>query len=151
MNELSGKQVSDVEAAVDDYRKRAIRLATALTAELTKDIDELDKTRKDSYETRAALANRLVAIEQRGQFAINVGLAFTLCLLIIAIFVSFWLLRWFPPEVASQIVQERTLVELGTGAFLLVTVVAFGAAKVLSGEAVGTVLGTIAGYVLCES
>ena len=66
----------------------------------------------------------------------------------IAVLVSLFLgLRIFPEEVAKRLIEKRSLVEVVGMAFMLITIIILSTGDRLSPEILGTLLGTIAGYV----
>lgn len=54
----------------------------------------------------------------------------------------------FPQRVVIEIIRERLLIELLSMAFLLLTIIVLSVGGALKAEALGTLLGTIAGYLL---
>lgn len=68
--------------------------------------------------------------------------------MIIAIPFAFGLFRIFPPEIAKELIRERTFVEVVSMAFLLVSIIILSTGERLNSESLGTLLGAIAGYLL---
>lgn len=71
--------------------------------------------------------------------------------LIVVVPLLFLFQRFFDPALILQFNHSRTLVELVSIAFLLVAIVILGLAGHLRGEALATLLGTIAGYAFGKS
>jgi len=63
------------------------------------------------------------------------------------LFMFIALTRWTEKDLATLLVEKRTMIELLSMGFLLLTVIILGTGKKLTGEALGALLGTIAGYI----
>jgi hypothetical protein len=67
--------------------------------------------------------------------------------MIAAIVLLFLSLRLFKDGLATAIVNERTMIELLSMGFLLLTLIILGTGKQLQENTLGTLLGTVAGYI----
>jgi hypothetical protein len=112
-------------------------------------------TRKEAeeIETRLKQLNREVAnadTRLQAQEAVDSRLVYATYGMIFALFVlGLFLIRSDSGKAAALtvLIENRTIVELVSIGFMLVTIIILGAGKRLSGETLGALLGTIAGYV----
>lgn len=81
------------------------------------------------------------------QSQINDGLIWATWGMVGALFALGLALMFARGQIATVIIENRTIVELISIGFLLVTVIILGVGDKLRGEALGALLGTIAGYV----
>ena len=84
---------------------------------------------------------------QQAQLSINDKLIYTVYAVIGAVISLFFLLRLLPLELAKIIIETRTLFETVSLAFLVVTLIILGIGQKINAETLGTLLGTIAGYI----
>jgi len=70
--------------------------------------------------------------------------------MIASIITLFILLKYFPASLTNLIVEQRVVVEVLSMGFLLVTVIILGSAKLIEGEGLAGLLGTIAGYIFAR-
>lgn len=83
--------------------------------------------------------------EQRD--ALDKGLVWAIYGMIFALLLLFIGLRFFPADTASKLIEHRSLVEIISMAFILLTIIILGTGDKLGKETLGTLLGTIAGYI----
>lgn len=103
-----------------------------LRAELRQKLGQFEAIQKQEEKRRAQTDQNLV-------YAVY-GMIVVLLLLFLG-------LRIFPPEVAKQLIEKRSLVEVIGMAFMLITIIILGTGERLNKEILGTLLGTIAGYI----
>ncbi len=84
------------------------------------------------------------------QFEINQLLVYAVYGMIASIVALFILLKWYPGSLTELIVEQRVIVEVLSMGFLLVTVIILGSAKLITGEGLAGLLGTIAGYIFAK-
>ena len=68
-------------------------------------------------------------------------------MMIFALLGMFLSLRILPKEVATELVKRRTLIEVVGMSFMLITIIILGTGEKINTETLGTLLGTIAGYI----
>jgi hypothetical protein len=102
--------------------------------------DQRAKHERDLQERDAAL----------NQFEINRLLVYAVYGMVASIVVLFVLLRWYPASLTGLIVEQRVFVEVLSMGFLLVTVIILGSGKLIMGEGLAGLLGTIAGYIFAK-
>ena len=89
--------------------------------------------------------------EERRERAINEGLVNAIYLMIGALLLLFAVLRFFTPDIARELIVRRSLVEVIGIAFMLITIIILGTGEKLTAEILGTLLGTIAGYLFART
>lgn len=116
-----------------------------LSSSTRKEAEDVESRLKQLNREVANADNRLAAQE-----AVDSRLVYATYGMIFALFVlGLFLIRSDPGRAASLavLIENRTIVELVSIGFMLVTIIILGAGKRLSGETLGALLGTIAGYV----
>jgi hypothetical protein len=117
-----------IENAISSREKEIAELRDAVN----EGVSELAREKALEAERRAAVDQRLVIAVY-----LMIGAA-------VALFLALWIL---PAGVAELVVKRRSLVEIIGTAFMLVTVIILATGNHLSKEILGTLLGTIAGYI----
>ncbi len=84
------------------------------------------------------------------QYQINQLLVYAVYGMIASIIGSFILLRVYPSSLTGLVLEQRIIVEVLSMGFLLVTVIILGSAKIITGEGLAGLLGTIAGYIFVK-
>jgi hypothetical protein len=100
--------------------------------ELSKTLADLDSSLKEQKEQQSVLDTHLV-------WAVY-GMIGALTLLFLS-------LKFFNSDVAGKVVENRSLVEVMSMAFMLLTIIILGTGNKIGQETLGTLLGTIAGYI----
>jgi hypothetical protein len=129
-NDAENQLKSDVDhqkKALDDTVNKLGLLAT-----------ELDKKRSEEEAPKAPVFDKVV-------FPIAI-----LCLILL-IPVLVLLLKRFEPNVQGKMIDNRFVIEILSIALLVVAIIILGTADKLKTEALGTLLGTVAGYVLSRN
>ncbi|AGC47071.1 hypothetical protein MYSTI_05795 [Myxococcus stipitatus DSM 14675] len=67
--------------------------------------------------------------------------------MVFVLFAIYLATRWFSPEIQTIIFQQRTLVEMIGLAFLLLTIIILGTGQKIDPAVLGTLLGTVGGYI----
>lgn len=106
---------------------------------------KVTQARKSAIE--AALSDRDSGLNQ---FQINQYLVYAVYGMVISIVALFVLLRWYPDSLTELIVEQRVFVEILSMGFLLLTVIILGSGKLITGEGLAGLLGTIAGYIFAK-
>ena len=81
------------------------------------------------------------------QTAIDKNLTYAIWGMIIVLVLLFLSLRLFTENIATQLIEKRSLVEVLSMAFMLLTIIILGTGGKIGGETLGTLLGMIAGYI----
>ncbi|MBD3672025.1 MAG: hypothetical protein HUJ26_00750 [Planctomycetaceae bacterium] len=84
------------------------------------------------------------------QYQINLRLVNAVYGMIATIIALFLLLRLFPSVLTRLIVRNRLLMEVLSMGFLLLTIIILGSAKLIEGQGLAGLLGTIAGYIFAR-
>jgi hypothetical protein len=109
----------------------------------TKQIDESQQAERTANEGLVKLdAGQQAALVKKGE--LDKSLVTAVYFMIGSIVLIFLSLRIFPEKLAGSIITERTMIELLSMGFLLLTVIILATGEQLAKEAVGTLLGTIA-------
>ncbi len=95
-------------------------------------------------ENRVKLQN---SIERK---ALDQSLSIAIYLMIGTLLLMFVLLRFFKSEEIKGLIEHRTLVEIVSIAFILLTIIILGTGEKIGTETLGTLLGTIAGYIFAR-
>lgn len=138
------KSIRDDDQTVTDNTKSLDAKAGQLLAQVGEQFREV-RARKAQFEN--ALGDRDAGLNQ---YQINYLLVYAVYGMIISIIVLFVLLRWYPANLTDLIVEQRVIVEVLSMGFLLVTVIILGSAKLIQGEGLAGLLGTIAGYIFAK-
>jgi hypothetical protein len=108
------------------------------------------KTRKDEQERLAKdtteADNELEQLNKKNRER-DSNLTTAIYLMIAVLVVLFLIMRTFSPEVQAQIIERRTLVEIIGMAFILLTIIILATGEKIERSVVGTLLGTIGGYI----
>jgi|GEM_PF-2661615 len=112
--------------------KAEIDARTARRDELAKTLAELDKSLQEQKQQQGALDRSLV---------------WAVYGMIAALTILFLSLKTFSSDVAGKVVENRSLVEVMSMAFMLLTIIILGTGGKIGQETLGTLLGTIAGYI----
>lgn len=112
-----------------DATERELNLNRQRLDEIDKSISELD----DRLSTGSAATDR--------------QLIMAVYMMIGALLVLFLGIKFLAKDIAMKIVENRSLVEVVSMAFLLLTIIILGTGEKMPKEAIGTLLGSIAGYI----
>lgn len=138
------KVVEKAKAAELDEVNRSLK---SELKELEDDIETLKESlalKVAEYQsTQKSLETRKAQTDQSLVYAVY-GMILVLLLLFLG-------LKVFTDEVAKSLIVNRSLVEVVGMAFMLITIIILGTGEKLSKEILGTLLGTIAGYVFARS
>lgn len=148
--ELSGS-ATDIQnklfnAFRDLLRGELEKIQAAVDAEIKKEQQAIDSVRRD----RQDIANQIQArAEKKEKQTVSVTgqMIYAVIMMICAIVLSFLALWIYKEPLSLAVVRERTFVDLLSMGFLLVTVIVLGTGGFLDRQAIGTLLGTIAGYI----
>ena len=146
---------------LEGIKKKLTRLETrvpALDQQLTAVTGKIDLTEKLLKQLEDATANNKKLIEKAlgerdqsfSQYRINiwlVGAVFAMVVSIVLLFLFLWL---YPATLTGAIIEHRVFIEVLSMAFLLLTVIILGTGKLLTGEGLAGLLGTIAGYIFAR-
>lgn len=133
-------------AQFETYRRQASEFAAAVTKRAEAEIATRQATMRENDAKLAAL-DKTLAQKQTTASALNQGLVYSIYGMILALVVLFISLRFFPVEIASRMIQDRSVVEVMSMAFILLTIIILGTGEKIGQETLGTLLGTIAGYI----
>jgi hypothetical protein len=109
--------------------------------------DSIRQVQARKSELEKALSERDVGLNQ---FQINWMLVWAVFGMIATILTLFILMRWYPTALTDLLIEQRVFVEVLSMGFLLVTVIILGSAKLIMGEGLSGLLGTIAGYIFAK-
>lgn len=148
-DEASKINANFAQELLDSFTQKLQATFDQVGTALTTEISQRDSSLKEQKERETKLNQQLAAIEkkQQKQVDINEKLVWAVFGMIAAIVTLFAVLRIFPAQLAESIVSERTMIELLSMGFLLLTIIILGTAKLITGETLGALLGTIAGYI----
>lgn len=105
------------------------------------------QTQIKANEEKLANLDKALAEKQTSQNALDQSLVYSIWGMIAALTVLFISLRFFPEAIALRMIQDRSVVEVMSMAFILLTIIILGTGDRIGKEALGTLLGTIAGYI----
>jgi hypothetical protein len=137
---------SELPKALEAYKTSIAAFYSALATALDAEIAGRGAKIKSFGDDRDQLEHDLDKTGQK-EDALNIKLVYAVYGMVLAIVTLFLLLRFFPKELAHSIVVERTMIELLSMGFLLLTVIILGTGKLIGAETLGALLGTIAGYI----
>lgn len=101
-------------------------------------------------EARLQNLDKALVDKQAAQTALDRGLVWAIYGMILVLAVLFISLKIFPDDLARQVVQDRSMVELVSMAFIMLTIIILGTGGKIEKETIGTILGTITGYVFAR-
>ncbi|WP_257449624.1 hypothetical protein [Archangium lipolyticum] len=127
----------DKESVLDVWRRIADR------AELG--IKDREQQIEQSKKAMVELDN--VAEQQKKRSDTDATLSYTIWFMVLALVVLFIATRTFSPDIQALIFQQRTLVEMIGMAFLLLTIIVLGTGEKIDRAVLGTLLGTVGGYI----
>lgn len=105
------------------------------------------QTQIKANDEKLANLDKALAEKQTSQNALDQSLVYSIWGMIAALTVLFISLRFFPEAIALRMIQDRSVVEVMSMAFILLTIIILGTGDRIGKEALGTLLGTIAGYI----
>ena len=133
--------------ATDKLAKKINPIETLLKDTISKTTIERDQKEQFRRRLESELVKRDDLITQLG---INKTLVWAVFAMIFVMGILFWSLRFLPNSLALIIIEQRVLVEVLSMGFLLVTIIILGTGKLLRGESLAALLGTIAGYIFAR-
>ncbi|MEW7291056.1 hypothetical protein [Aquimarina sp. 2304DJ70-9] len=142
-SEIEALDLSKMEALFNEYKTFQLGIIDFVSQKIKEKVqslnDDNDKTEKQLVELESLLEDR--------QQVINTKLINAVYLMIVALVVLFMGLYFFKVEIAGKIIEKRSLVEVISMAFMLITIIILGTGAKIGNETLGTLLGTIAGYI----
>ena len=120
-----------------------------LNSELENKTDELSNT-KDALSKKLTVYKAIHKQEEKRRTQIDQSLVYAVYGMIVVLLLLFLSLKVFSDDVAQSLIEKRSLVEVTGMAFMLITIIILGTGEKLSKEILGTLLGTIAGYVFAR-
>ncbi len=133
----------DLQLQLDQLRSYFVAMKEGLQSAITSRTTQITKL---TDATLPELEKRLKEVEER-QVTIDARLITAVYWMISALVLMFASLKLFSSEIAKSLVENNSLVRVVSMAFLLLTVIILGAGNKLNPEGVGTLLGTVAGYI----
>jgi len=91
--------------------------------------------------------NKALEEKRDKQSLVEQGLIYAVYGMIGSLLLMFLALRLFHDDVAKEIIKRRSLIEVVGMAFMLITIIILGTGGKINTETLGTLLGTIAGYI----
>jgi len=137
-----------------DYINKSIKLLkNQLTQKLqninyrlNQEKQELEK-KIDSNEYKKKELLQSMKLQNEQKKTIDQGLVYAIYLMIIVLVSLFLIIKFIPSDVANAMIQKRSIVEVVSMAFMLITIIILGTGDRIGKETLGTLLGTIAGYI----
>lgn len=140
------QQISSLFQINEIYKQNILQAKNALSQMLTglqtenKTIDnQINEVEKQLGE----LDDRLSS----GSASLDFQLIIAVYMMIFALLALFLGVRFLPQQTADKVIESRSLVEVVSMAFLLLTIIILGTGEKMPKEAIGTLLGSIAGYI----
>jgi hypothetical protein len=130
------------ETTLKRHNDYLTRLDAAIQAAIQTRQDQIGKLEKDESDIAKKLDQ-----QRQDQHSADKMLVYAVYAMIAAIVLLFLSLRLFKDGLATAIVNERTMIELLSMGFLLLTLIILGTGKQLQENTLGTLLGTVAGYI----
>jgi hypothetical protein len=118
------------------------RLDGAMQTAIQSRLDRIKDLEKEENEIAKKLDQ-----QKQDQHSTDKMLVYAVYGMIAAIVFLFLSLRLFKDGLATAIVNERTMIELLSMGFLLLTLIILGTGRQLQETTLGTLLGTVAGYI----
>lgn len=136
----------------DEYLSKVLEAKSAADAafKTMKQTEEAKiKEKERSLDAQIAKFKKIQAQESRKEKT-DQSLVYAVYGMIAVLLLLFLSLKVFTDEVAKALIERRSLVEVVGMAFMLITIIILGTGQKISNEILGTLLGTIAGYVFAR-
>lgn len=144
------RNLGEIEKEAPQIFKDNKRKVMSLLEEGLKSLSNTENSRNQEFsenQSRLQLLEDSFKEEKERQEVLDQKLAFAIWFMIGALVILFISLRAFSDELTKAIIENRTLVEVVSMAFMLLTIIILGTGKKIGTETLGTLLGTIAGYI----
>lgn len=135
-----------MEAVFNEIKAAAVKILAGLDAKLAEEKRSKDAKWAD-IQPQLARINESMRLKTEQKDALDKGLVWAIYGMIFALLLLFIGLRFFPADTAAKLIENRSLVEIMSMAFILLTIIILGTGDKLGKETLGTLLGTIAGYI----
>ena len=145
-SELKGLTSSSWEQVFSNEKKRVADFISAVLVRVESEM-AIRQSQIQTNEAKLAALDKILAAKQTSQSNLDQSLVYSIYGMIIALTVLFISLRFFPEALAVRMIQDRSLVEVMSMAFILLTIIILGTGDRIGKEALGTLLGTISGYI----
>ncbi|MEH8016267.1 hypothetical protein MN202_03380 [Rheinheimera muenzenbergensis] len=145
-NYLSAFSETNVKMIFDASKAQLLQKLSSLALELQKEVETREALNKKLLEELGEINQELEA-KRTKQTIIDQGLIFAVYGMIGVLLLMFLSLRLFHSDVALELVKRRALIEVVGMAFMLITIIILGTGGKINTETLGTLLGTIAGYI----
>lgn len=132
---------------VSEVFTQNIALAKNTVAQLLAGVQSEIKAASIRAEEIDKLLNELDDRLSTGSASLDRQLIIAVYMMIAALLALFLGVRFLPQETANKVIENRSLVEVVSMAFLLLTIIILGTGEKMPKEAIGTLLGSIAGYI----
>lgn len=146
LREIEQVDQGRMQAVFNESRAAALKILTSLNAKLAEEKKNKDAKWGD-IQPRLARINESMRLRTEQKDALDKGLVWAIYGMIFALLLLFIGLRFFPADTAAKLIENRSLVEIISMAFILLTIIILGTGDKLGKETLGTLLGTIAGYI----
>ena len=144
--EAKSSTVAGIEERFNAFKQNRVSFLNGLMSRFKNEIELRNKRLEETSKTLSDLDSSLKD-EKKQQSELDTRLVFAVYFMILALLLLFFSLRLFPDRVAGKVVENRSLVEVTSMAFMLLTIIILGTGNKLGPETLGTLLGTIAGYI----
>jgi uncharacterized protein YhaN len=142
--ESAQKAITEKLSVLDDTIKSLEGKFGTTKAKLEADLDK-------EIAIKNALEKNLSDRDQEiSQSRINLWLVGAVFLMVLVIFFLLVPLAYYSDKVSELIIESRVFVEVLSMSFLLLTVIILGTGRLVSGEGLAGLLGTIAGYIFAR-
>lgn len=154
LKQLFSRGYESVYASVQDGFFEAARNAKSAAEAAVKGLSDQEKENLEGK--RKQLSNfilefkKLEKQDQARRESTDIRLVYAVYGMIGVLLFLFLGLKVFSDDVAKSLIVNRSLVEVVGMAFMLITIIILGTGEKLSKEILGTLLGTIAGYVFAR-
>ena len=139
LDELYKGWIDEANKKESDYLSR---LDAALQTAIQLRLDQIKQYEKEQNDIAKKLDQ-----QKQDQHSTDKLLVYAVYAMILAIVGLFLSLHLFKEDLATAIVNERTMIELLSMGFLLLTLIILGTGRQLQETTLGTLLGTVAGYI----
>jgi hypothetical protein len=143
---LSAISETTIIASFESSKNQILQTLTSLALELRKEIESREALNKRLLEELGEI-NQQLETKRTKQTIIDQGLIFAVYGMIGVLLLMFLSLRIFHSDVALELIKRRALIEVVGMAFMLITIIILGTGGKINTETLGTLLGTIAGYI----
>ena len=144
--EIDALSVESVSSRFDQVKNSIKKFVETISIQIKKDIENRQVLIVSNNKKLESL-DQTMSEQKAQQSALDQRLIYSVWGMIAALVVLFVSVGFFNQSIAEKMIENRSLVEVMSMAFILLTIIILGTGGKIGNEALGALLGTIAGYI----